>query len=266
MIHYTEGNREAWNEVFDKHQVNWIKNPIVEGLKEKFAYLVPDMANEFKNIGFEDKNVCQFCCNNGRELMSVVKSGAKSGTGFDISDKFVEEANRCAKLISVNCKFVRSSVLEIDDKFKNQFDILFCTIGTLCWFKRLDEFFEKVNFVLKPNGIVLINDTHPLTNCFAMESESEYDINRPEKIVYSYFKNDEWITTEGLDYYNNTKYDSKPFVSYAHTLSDIIDGMVKNGIHVEKLHEFNYSLHGFGLLNNGMLPLSMIIRGKKGKF
>jgi hypothetical protein len=141
--------------------------------------------------------------------------------------------------------------------------LVFCSIGTLCWFKNLSDFFKIVNFVLKPNGIILINETHPIMNIFSMEGEDEYDKNQPEKITYSYFKNDPWIENDGIDYVGNTKYKSKTFTSFSHTFSEIINTMVDNRIQIEKVNEYNYSLDSFALLDKGKIPLSMIITGKK---
>jgi SAM-dependent methyltransferase len=192
-----------------------------------------------------------------------VKSGAKAGTGFDISAKFVQEATRIASLTGLNCRFVCTDVLAIGDEYKGHFDMVICTVGTLCWFRDLKEFFAKVSLVLKHGGILLLNDGHPFTNCVAMEREKEYDARQPDRIVYSYFKGDEWVTTDGLDYYGNTKYKYKPFISFSHTLSDMFNAMVENGLSIERFYEFDYSLDAFELLNKGRVPLSMIVRGRK---
>jgi SAM-dependent methyltransferase len=260
---YFKTNKEAWEEAFGKHRIGWEKEPVSNKLKKDFAFLNQDLVSELKTIKLENKNIAQFCCNNGRELLSIVKSGAESGTGFDIAENFINEANRIATLNSINFNFICINILNIGNEYKEKFDLVFCSIGTLCWFKNLSNFFKTVNFVLKPNGIILINETHPILNIFSMEGEDEYDKNQPEKITYSYFKNDPWIENDGIDYVGNTKYKSKTFTSFSHTFSEIINTMVDSRIQIEKVNEYNYSLDNFALLDKGKIPLSMIITGKK---
>lgn len=263
---YIKSNKDAWEEVFEKHRDGYKKNPIIKQLDSDFAFLNNDMIDELKKIGFKNKNIAQFCCNNGRELLSIVKSGAKSGTGFDIAENFINEANRIAELKKINCNFVCTNILDIGKEYKNKFDLVFSTIGSLCWFKNLDDFFSKINLVLKSNGIFLISETHPFTNMISMEGEEGYDENYPEKIIYSYFKNDPWIDNNGMDYIGNTTYKSKTFTSFSHTLSEIINAMINNNIQIVKLKEYNHDLFGFSSLHNGLLPLSMILIGRKNSY
>jgi SAM-dependent methyltransferase len=262
-VKYFKLNKEAWEEAFDKHQNGYKNKPISEGLNSKWAYINNDLKKELGTIGINNKNIAQFCCNNGREILSIIQSGAKSGTGFDIAENFIEEAKRIVKEKNINCSFICTNILDINEKFKENFDLVFSTIGSICWFNNLNDFFNKVNLVLKPNGIFILNENHPITNIFAMESEEKFDKNQPEKIVYPYFKNDPWVETNGMDYVGNTQYKSKTFTSFSHTFSDIINSMSNNNIKVVKINEYNHSLYEFDLLNNGKIPLSMIIVGKK---
>ncbi len=260
---YFKTNKEAWEEAFIKHQIGWKNDPIENKFTSELEFLNNDLITEIKSIKLKDKDIAQFCCNNGRELLSIVRYGAKSGTGFDIAENFINEANRISKLKNINCNFICTNILNINNEFKERYDIVFSTIGTLCWFDNLNNFFSKVNLVLKVNGIFLISEVHPFTNCIAMEREDEYDPNQPEKIVYSYFRNEPWIENNGMDYVGNTKYKSKTFTSFSHTFSEILNAMIQNNIQIVKINEYNHSLHDFNLLNNGKLPLSIIIIGKK---
>ena len=129
-----------------------------------------------------------------------------------------------------------------------------------------DEEYRKRRIKYKP-GLVPPYYAH-LPNGLEeiIESEKKYldefDKNRPDKIVYSYFKNDPWIENTGMDYIGNTQYKSKTFTSYSHTLSDVVNSMVQNQIIILKINEYNHSLYEFKSLNQGKIPLSMLIVGK----
>jgi|GEM_PF-5145744 hypothetical protein len=86
---YNKANKEAWEEAFAKHQ---------QGYKED------DARTALLKIGLEGKTVAQFCCNNGRELLTLLNMGADAGTGFDITENFTNEGRRikrCGRLIAL---------------------------------------------------------------------------------------------------------------------------------------------------------------------
>ena len=74
------------------------------------------MADILRSIDMEGKTVGQFCCNNGRELLSLVKCGkAAKGIGFDIAENQVAFANEKAKELSLPCTFEAANVYDIDE-------------------------------------------------------------------------------------------------------------------------------------------------------
>lgn len=117
---------------------------------------------------------------------------------------------------------------------------------------------EKIDKCKRTNDGV-----HSVTDIFAREDETAFDNNNPEKIVYSYFRTEPWIENDGMDYVGNTKYKSKTFISFSHTLSDVINGIVKNGLNIIDFKEFSHSLDRFEHLENGKIPLSYLIKGQK---
>jgi SAM-dependent methyltransferase len=262
-MEYFDKNKEAWDEAFKAHEKGYANNPIPLCLNQNFAFLNNDLVNEFKSLDIEKKHIAQFCCNNGREILSLIDSGAKSGVGFDMSQNFTDEGKRIAKEKRLNCDFVCTNILDIDSKFENEFDIVFCTIGTFCWFEKLESFFNIMNMVLKQDGIFLISEAHPVIDIFAREDEKVFENNNPERIVYSYFRTEPWVENDGIDYVGNTKYKSKTFVSFSHTLSDVINGIVKSGLNIIDFKEFAHSLDRFEHLENGKIPLSYLIKGQK---
>ena len=86
---YIEGNKEAWEEAFEHRQPNWGDENYIRLLNEKLPFFDENAAEELQKIHFAGKDIAQFCCNNGRELLSLVKNGANSGVGFDIAEKQV---------------------------------------------------------------------------------------------------------------------------------------------------------------------------------
>lgn len=264
MEKYIEGNKEAWEEAFDNRDASWGADISERISKEDYPFFYAEMKAVLKNINTEDKVIGQFCCNNGRELMSLVKCGkAKKGIGFDIAENQVAFANDKAEELNLPCEFKAVNIYDIDDSYKELFDVVIITIGVFCWFADLDRFFSVVAKCMKPGAVIVINEQHPFTNMLTAEGEEQHDPDHRMECRYSYFEH-EWTGNDGMYYMTKKKYDSKTFTDYTHPLSEIITGMCSNGIAVTGFQEFDYDISGgFEDADHSGYPLSMIILGKK---
>lgn len=264
MDSYIKGNKEAWEEAFENRNASWGANITDEVQKEAYAFFYEDMAKVLKKYDLKGKTIGQFCCNNGRELLSLVKTtDAKNAVGFDIAKNMIDFANEKAKELNLPCQFVEANILEIGEEYYNQFDMVLITIGALCWFKNLKDFFAVISKCMKKDGVIVIQETHPFYNMLAFEGDEGYDANHPLNCVFSYFDH-EWLNSEGMYYITGKNYHSKTFTDYTHSLSDIIGAMCNNGIDVTGLQEFDYDIsEAVEHLNHKEVPLSMIIEGRK---
>ena len=263
-MEYIKSNKEAWEEAFENRSQGWGEDICIRLKNEAYPYLEKDLIEEFKKFDFTNKVISQFCCNNGRELLSMLKFGAKQGVGFDIAENMVSWANKIAEKTNINCFFEATDILEIDHKYYNSFDLVFISAGALTWFQDLNLLFNKISCCLKTGGILIINEMHPFTNMLGMPGEQNYDEKSPNKLVNSYFKSDPWIENSGMSYMSKRYYKSKTFYCYAHTFSDIINSLVSNSITILKLQEFQYDISSsFDNLNNQGIPLSYILTAKK---
>ena len=264
MDQYIEGNKAAWEEAFDKRDASWGADITERIQKEDYPFFNEETKSVLKQIPTEGAVIGQFCCNNGRELLSLVKSGkAKKGIGFDIAENQVAFANEKAKELRLPCVFEAVNIYDIGDRFREQFDVVIITIGALCWFDDLNRFFAIVANCMKPGAVIVINEEHPCKNMLAAEGEELYDPDHRLECRYSYFEH-VWTGNGGMFYITKKNYLSKTFTDYTHPMSEIISGMCGSGIVVTGLQEFDHDLTGgFTALDHLGYPLSMIIRGRK---
>ena len=161
------------------------------------------------------------------------------------------------------CVFEAVNVYDIDDRYREQLDVVLITIGALCWFNDLNRFFSVVAKCMKPGAVIVINEQHPCTNMLAAEGEEGFDPAHRTACLYSYFEY-EWTGNEGMYYMTQKRYRSKTFTDYTHPMSEIISGMCNNGIVVTGLQEFDYDISGgFDSLDHSGFPLSMLLQGRK---
>jgi SAM-dependent methyltransferase len=218
-----EKNREAWNEATVYHQKARNKS-LHEGFKNpNFSTFNRDcddiLIEKLNEIDLSEKVVAQLPCNNGRELFSLMKFGAKKGLGFDISDVAISEANELKAISNLNVEFYRTNILDIDDTFNNSIDFIYISEGSLQWFSSLNDYFKIISKLLKPNGKVLIYEIHP----FAYFFEPANDLGKEPTLdeFLSYFEKRPYSCKNGMDYVGEKIYEAKECCWYMHKISDI---------------------------------------------
>ena len=213
----------------------------------------------------QGKTVAQLCCNNGRELISVLKLGAEAGVGFDISDEMSREATLLGSLSHTRCQFVRTNIYDTGAAYYDRFDIVYITIGSLGWFHDLNRFFGVVYQLLRPGGHLFIYEVHPFLDMLALPGEGAYDAEHELRIVYSYFKSDPFIDTNGLDYVGGTQYDAKPTYAFPHTVSAILTALLNNRLALHEFTEYSHDISSsFAFLEKyQMLPMCYTLLAQK---
>lgn len=264
MEQYIAGNKAAWEEAFDNRDASWGADIPSRIRSEDYPFFYEDMKAALRQQDIEGKTVGQFCCNNGRELLSLVKSGrAARGVGFDIAENQVAFANEKARELGLPCHFEAVNIYDMDDRYHRQFDLVIITIGALCWFRDLNRFFEIVAKCMKPGAQIIIHEQHPCANMIATEGEALYDPAHPLECRYSYFEH-EWIGNDGMYYITQRSYPSKTFTDYTHPMWEIVTGMCSSEIVITGMKEFDYDINGdFEALDHRGYPLSFILQGRK---
>ena len=260
---YIKSNKEAWEEAFDHRQEGWGEEHHIRLKNENLPFFCADAAAKLREIDFNGKRIAQFCCNNGRELLSLMQLGAKDGVGFDIAENIIKQAEDTAKKAGIqNCRFLSCNILDIDETYNGQFDFILFTIGAITWFKDLKPLFQKAADCLKPGGILFIHDFHPMMNMLPMPGEPEFDENQSDRIAYSYFRKEPWIENEGMGYMS-VSYPSKTFTSFSHTMSGIINSVCDSQMRIVSLDEFDYDIGLSEVYDGKGFPLSYLLVAEK---
>ena len=260
---YFQNNKAAWEEAFVHRHSGWGDENYKRLMNERLPFLDLDVAKAIEEIDLNGKKVAQFCCNNGRELLSLMQLGVKLGVGFDIAENILEQAIDTAEKAGIhNCQFVSSNILDIPQQYNHYFDFVFFTCGAITWFEDVVPLFQKVFDCLQPGGLLLIHDYHPFTNMLPIAGDREFDKANLNKVVYSYFRKEPWLENEGMGYMSE-QYASKTFTSFTHTMSDIINSINNAKMRVVKLNEYDYDV-GLCDAYNGMgFPLSYLLIAEK---
>lgn len=260
---YIKNNKAAWEEAFEHRHEHWGEENHKRLLQEDLPFFDHNVAATLKSMDFNGKHIAQFCCNNGREILSLMQLGAASGTGFDIAENILEQARDTAQKAGIgHCKFVACNILELPDSYAQAFDFVFFTIGAITWFEDLVPLFQKASACLKPGGTFLLHDVHPFMNMLPLPGEDTFDRKNLQQLRYSYFRKEPWVENEGMGYMSGN-YPSKTFTSFSHPMAAIIHALAAAGLRISRLDEYDYDIDLTDVYDGKGYPLSFLLLAQK---
>lgn len=254
---YVKQNLEAWEEVAPIHARHNQEHLVAAFTTGDYSALRDIEVQRLIANGVSGADVVQVCCNNGQELLSTRALGAQRLLGIDGSEGFVAQGRELAASAGIEAEFIATDIYELPDAYQGEFDIALITIGVLGWMPDLPRFFEIVGGLLRPNGVLLIHEHHPILTMMEPGPRES-----PVNFEVSYFDSTPYVDTDGLDYYGGETYDATPTNSFMHTMSDVIMAGLDAGMTLQHFEErpdhiseawFNVEAAGIGL------PMSFVL-------
>lgn len=224
---YIEINKKTWNNKVPFHidsqfydMENFLKGK--NSLPEIDITLLEDI---------KGKSILHLQCHFGQDSLSLARLGAKV-TGIDLSDKAIEKARELNNQLRLDASFICCDVYETLKHLKGKFDIVYTSYGTIGWLPDLDKWAEVISGALKPNGKFVFVEFHPVLWMF--------DDNFT-KIQYHYH-NEQPIIEEYTGTYANKEAEiTTNYIGWNHSLSEVFQALLKNGLQIEHFNEYDYS-------------------------
>ena len=226
-INYLEINKHSWNNRTDTH------------LKSDFYNLKNFMKGETSLNPFEleilgdvkGKSILHLQCHFGQDTISLNRLGAEV-IGVDLSDKAIMNAQEIAKETNSDAQFICCDLYDLENHLDKQFDIVFTSYGTITWLPDLDKWGKLISKFLKPKGKFIFVEFHPVVWMF--------DENF-EKINYNYFNVEPIIETENGTYADKEANVSQSYVTWNHSMSEVISSLLSNSLELKQFQEYNHS-------------------------
>lgn len=224
---YTEINRQSWNKRTETHLKSEFYD-LDNFLKGKSS--LNDI--ELKLLGdIKGKSILHLQCHFGQDTISLGRLGADT-TGVDLSDKAIESAKQIAKDTNSNAEFICCDIYDLPNHLDKKFDVVFTSYGTIGWLPDLDKWAKIVSKFLKPNGQFVFVEFHPVVWMF--------DDNF-EKIFYRYFNSGVIVDTQIGTYADKNADLTLTEMSWNHSISEVLNSLIKNGLEIKLFDEFDYS-------------------------
>ncbi len=106
-------------------------------------------------------DVVHLQCHIGTDTLSLARSGGRL-TGVDFSSASLSVARDLAASARQDIRYVESDVQQAAAAVGEQFDVVYTSIGTICWLPDLDEWATNIAALLRPGGLFYFRDCHPM--------------------------------------------------------------------------------------------------------
>ncbi|WP_194763874.1 class I SAM-dependent methyltransferase [Microbacterium sp. UFMG61] len=175
-------------------------------------------------------DLCHLQCHIGTDTISLARSGAHV-TGVDFSAPALRVAAALAERVQVDATWVETDVLNARSAVTGDFDVVYTSIGTICWLQDLDRWAAQIVALLRPGGTFYIRDGHPAL--LSLDENAELLTTR-----YSYFgdgRAQQW-DDESTYAGDGTVAHSRTY-EWPHPLSEILGALLRAGLHIVHFDE-----------------------------
>lgn len=171
-------------------------------------------------------------CHIGTDTISLAHAGA-SVIGLDFSAPALEVASGLSDACGIDARWVHSDVMDAAAAIDSRVDVVYTSIGTICWFRDLERWAAQIAALLVPGGLLYFRDAHP-----AMLALDDADADAL-RLAYRYFPNGtalEWI--DDTTYASAGERVAHPrTLEWPHSVAEIVTALLGAGLRIVALDE-----------------------------
>jgi SAM-dependent methyltransferase len=229
-----EANRRWWDSAVPVHLASdfydvdgWLAEG--RGPKPREAAVLGDVSG---------RDLVHLQCHFGKDTLAWARAGA-TVTGLDFSGAAIDAARDLARRagLTERADFVCAPVAEAVEALGGRtFDIVYVSLGALCWLPSVDEWAGQVAALLRPGGRLFLHEVHPVSMALA---DTELTV------VYPYFEETApYRDAEPGSYADPTATEAMPgdeTFGWNHGLGEIIGALVERGLRIDRLEEHDWT-------------------------
>ncbi|RCK69728.1 class I SAM-dependent methyltransferase [Desertihabitans brevis] len=174
--------------------------------------------------------LCHLQCHLGTDTVSLARAGA-AVTGLDFSPAALAVAARLAEQTGTPACWVESDVLDAAAALGRTFDVVYTSIGAICWLSDLRRWAEQVATLLRPGGLFYLRDGHPVL--LALDEDAEQLTLR-----YRYFGDgtaEQWDSD--VTYAGDGRLTATRSYEWPHPVSEVVTVLLEAGLELLALRE-----------------------------
>jgi SAM-dependent methyltransferase len=174
-------------------------------------------------------DVLQLQCHIGFDAVSLARRGARV-VGVDFSPASLEKARALARRCELDIDFVYADATALPVELHNRFDLVYATIGVLCWIDDVGAWAGAAAAALRGGGRLLLVEIHPL---YAMVESTD-----PLRLDFPYAHDGPRAFDEQGSYAGrNLRVAATESVEYGHSLGEVVNAALAAGSRIQRLDE-----------------------------
>ena len=183
------------------------------------------------------KTLVHLQCHFGMDTLSWARAGA-TVTGLDFSPAAIDEATSLAIRagLSERASFVCANVYDASEALqRKRFDVVYVSLGSLCWLPDVAAWGEVVADLLAPRGRLYLHDVHPFTSCFDDDGEH---------VIYSYFEEPDSpnVSDYAFTYTDGEELSAIRTYEWNHSIGEMVAALLEHGLVLDSLTEHDWTL------------------------
>lgn len=178
--------------------------------------------------GLQGRDVAHLQSHIGCDAITMAREGARV-TAIDFSSTALARAEELSRECGVELTCVEADSRALPSELSNSFDIVYATIGVLCWIDDVDAWMSGVARILRQGGRLVLVDLHPMyqmldsTTPLAMSFPYNFDGIREYESSGSYADHNLPVTSTTHQ--------------FAHGLAEIVMAAIRQGLVVKDVAE-----------------------------
>lgn len=179
-------NEKAWNQEAYEAWVKRFGTPFeaAEKLAKEPKKPLLMLYDEFGDV--KDKKIMNLMGSNGYKAVALAMLGAEVSI-VDFSEGNKRYALELAEAAGVKINYILSDVLKLENQeLQGSYDIVFAEMGIIHYFSDLSPFINVIYKLLKPKGLFVLRDFHPVSTKLISSRGSTAKV-RKHKVTGDYF-------------------------------------------------------------------------------
>lgn len=247
--HTPESSSGAHSRWFDENRLNWDDRAAlhqasgygIESLVSAPEAISATLARDRERLGdLTGKDVIHLQCHLGTDTVSLARLGPHRVVGLDLSGESIRRARAIAADCNANIEYVEANVYDARESVAGQFDLVYTSLGVLCWLPDIDHWARVVSSLLTPGGRFFIRDDHPMFMSLGEDVSEGFRVEQP------YFQQSEPLTWEDEGSYveappGTAQVRRTRNHQWNHSLGEITTALLRAGLVIDALEESQYS-------------------------
>ena len=223
-------------------------------------------------------DVIHLQCHLGLDTISLSRLGAARVVGLDLSPESLRRARALAARAGAGIELVEANVYDARAVVTGSFDLVYTTLGVLCWLPDVEAWASVIASLLRPGGRLLLRDDHPVLMAVGDDTAHGLTLHEP------YFQQPEPMTWEDDGSYVAAPDGTPPIAhtrnhQWNHAVGEVLTALLRAGLVLDEVAESRVSAwcrwpdlmepcrEGYRLTDpvmREMLPLQLLVVARRG--